>query len=832
MIFAANTANTPPRRQGVLTRLPATLLGLGLLAASAAAAEEVRLSSLDLTRVQQSDGKPGADRAANGKPLRIGGHDYQHGLGTSAPSVVHLDLQGGSTRFTAQVGITDDGPTSKKNGSVEFIIEGDGKVLWCSPLMRGGMAAQAVDLDLSGVKQLALRVTDGFDGTDHDRAAWADATLQVTGAKPVTVAAPPTPPRWVLGAGLTTEWPVSKDQRLPHADFIEQGGLRVGQVVRYRVGAERDLSMRRSVVWPGLRKGKNGMFDGVIRHYDSPETEPSITIDGTPLGAITVERVLLDGTLTIDGRAGQDLAVTRCAFPCPTLPTAIDRWTLRNTGKVPHTVAVAPIAVRHQIEGPYGLNVTEVSCTAPATTVLAPDQEMVFAVLFHGRLDSEPAGKTDVAAEERARRAHVTALQSVLRLETPEPELDRAFAFCKLRVAEAINATRGGMMLAPGGLAYYAAAWCNDNVEYAGPFFPFLGDSIANQASLDTYRLFQKHMQPNYEAMPPSLCSEGAVIARTGGDRGDAAMYAYGCARFCLARGDKAIAEELWPAIAWSLEYCRRKTTPDGVIASDSDELEGRLPTGKANLSTSSLGYGGLRAAADLGRALGKDAEARTYDQQADALAKAIDKYFGAKVEGFDTYRYYDGNDVLRSWICLPLCMGLTDRRDGTVAALFSPRLWTADGLASQAGDLAFWDRSTLYGLRGVLQAGETATGLRYLTSYTRRRLLGDHVPYPVEAWPEGDQRHLSSESGLYCRIFTEGLFGLRPTGLNRFRCTPRLPDGWPRMALHSVQAFNRNFDVVVERRGEKQHLTVSQGGRTVAEHDLASGESADIELP
>ena len=175
--------------------------------------------------------------------------------------------------------------------------------------------------------------------------------------------------------------------------------------------------------------------------------------------------------------------------------------------------------------------------------------------------------------------------------------------------------------------------------------------------------------------------------------------------------------------------------------------------------------------------------------------------------------------------------MGLTDRRDGTIAALFSPQLWTSDGLASQAGDLAFWDRSTLYGLRGVFQAGETATGLRYLSAYTRRRLLGDHVPYPVEAWPEGDQRHLSSESGLYCRIFTEGLFGIRSTGLDRFRCTPRLPDGWPRMALRSVRAFNRDFDVVVERRGQGQHLTVVQNGKPAAEHNLAAGESVEIRL-
>jgi hypothetical protein len=648
------------------------------------------------------------------------------------------------------------------------------------------------------------------------------------------VAKPPTPSRWILGKGLTTEWLVNKDTRLPHEDFIEQGGLRVGQIVHYRIDGERNLSLKRSVIWPGLRKGKNGMFDGVINDYEAKDIEPTITVDGKPLGAIAVERVLLDGTLTIQGLVGKEFAITRCAFPSMTMPTAIDRWTVRNIDKVAHTVTVAPLMLTRKIDGPYGTNVTEVSCTAPSSTSLAPGKEMIFAVLFSGRLTSEAKSKTeiDIATEERARRTYVASLQGNLRLETPEPELDRAFAFCKLRVAEAINETRGGKMLAPGGRAYYAAAWCNDNAEYSGPFFPFLGDPNANKAALDTYRLFQKHMKPDFKAIPSSLYSEGIGLGNADGDRGDAAMYAYGCARYCLARGDKAIAKELWPAIAWCLEYSRRQTTPDGVIASNTDELEGRLPTGKANLSTSSLYYGGLRAAADLGRSLGMAKEATAYDQQAETMAKTINTYFGAKVEGFETYRYYEGNDVLRSWICLPLCMGLMDRREGTIAALFSPRLWTVDGLASQAGDSAFWDRSTLYGLRGVLQAGETATGLRYLNSYTHRRLLGDHVPYPVEAWPEGDQRHLSSESALYCRIFTEGLFGLYPTGLDSFRCTPRLPDGWPKMALRSVRAFNRTFDVVVERHGNGQHLTVTEGGKTVAEQDLGTGESAAIKLP
>jgi len=639
------------------------------------------------------------------------------------------------------------------------------------------------------------------------------------------------PPRWTLGDGMTTVWRVSSDTRLPHGDFIEQGGLRCGQVVNYHVDGKRRLSMKRGVVWPCLRIIPNDTTGSLIRHYGS-EAEPAVSVDGTSLGPVVVDRVVLDGTLTIMGRAGTDLAVTRCNFPSFERRCAIDRWTLRNTGTNSRTVTVTPLTLRQDVPGPYGTNHSEITCTAGASTTLAPGQEMSFAVLFRAWLDGEKTDSVDVASDEAGRRAHVAALQRNLRLETPVPEFDRAFAFCKLRVAEAINATRRGMMLAPGGLTYYAAVWCNDNVEYAGPFFPFLGDAQGNQASLNTYRIYRPFMKPDYKKIPSSIIAEGVDTWAGAGDRGDAAMYAYGCSRFCLARGDKPIAEELWPAIAWCLEYGRRQTTPEGVIASDTDELEGRLPTGKANLSTSALHYGGLRSAADLGRALGHADEAREYDRQADTLAKAISSYFGATVEGFATYRYYDTNTVLRSWICLPLCMGLMDRRDGTVAALFSPRLWTPEGLATQAGDQVFWDRSTLYGFRGVFQAGETATGVRCLEAFTRRRLLGEHVPYPVECGPEGGQAQLSSESALYCRIFTEGLFGIQPTGLDRFRCTPRLPEGWPRMALRSIRAFGRTWDLVVERHDKQVRVIVEQAGKQVCDRTVAPETTVEVVLP
>ena len=116
-------------------------------------------------------------------------------------------------------------------------------------------------------------------------------------------------------------------------------------------------------------------------------------------------------------------------------------------------------------------------------------------------------------------------------------------------------------------------------------------------------------------------------------------MIAYGAARYALARGDKEEARELWPLIEWCLEYCHRKLTPAGVVASNSDELENRFPAGDANLCTSSLYYDALRSAALLGRELGiSSAQIKTYTRQADDLKQAIESHFGYEIEGFPSY--------------------------------------------------------------------------------------------------------------------------------------------------------------------------------------------------
>lgn len=208
--------------------------------------------------------------------------------------------------------------------------------------------------------------------------------------------------------------------------------------------------------------------------------------------------------------------------------------------------------------------------------------------------------------------------------------------------------------------------------------------------------------------------------------------------------------------------------------------IEGRFPAGKANLCTSTLYYDALRSAVYLGQELGCPRETlRVYKRQTSELAEAIECHFGATVAGYETYRYFDGCTKLRSWICMPLIAGLQNRSEGTVRALLGKELMTENGLLTEQGSSTFWDRSTLYALRGIYIAGQADRATEFLSHYARRRLLGDHVPYPIEAWPEGSQRHLAAESGLFCRVITEGCSGFAPPGSGAsilpLQC---LPDG------------------------------------------------------
>lgn len=607
----------------------------------------------------------------------------------------------------------------------------------------------------------------------------------------------------------------------PHDDHIEMSGLHVSSIVQYGVDRSGHMMIWRRGVWPMLRTIPNNTGASLQQAF-GPMDLPSLQVDGLFVTEEWLRSATIDGTLTLHTRAcavpcrdtGGALGLTRTIFPSRDKDAVIELVGVTNlTGRPVGVTSAARGLVVHTdpARGVDGEYVIQAAADRVVNWTLNPAESRSYAIVYSARRVADAAVTLDAARELEARRAWIADTGRRVILETPDPLLNKAFAFAKVRATESIFATKGGLMHGPGGGRYYAAIWANDQAEYANPFFGYLGEGNPRASALNAFRHFARFMNPGYTAIPSSIIAEGTGTWNGAKDRGDQAMIAYGASRFALASGDRAQAEELWPLIEWCLEYLKRQTTPEGVIASDSDELENRFPAGKANLNTSSLTYDALLSAAMLGESLGKPkAVSDGYRARAVALRAAITRYFGAAIDGFQTYRYYDGNTTLRAWIATPLTVGIDDRARGTTDALFSPRLWTKDGLATEAGKPDFWDRSTLYALRGVFAAGDTERALQRLSAYTHRRLLGEHVPYAVEAYPEGGQAHLSAESALYCRIFLEGMFGIRPTGLNAFTLTPRLPAGWDRMALRAVHAFGRVFDVEVTRSGDGVRVKVT----------------------
>lgn len=643
--------------------------------------------------------------------------------------------------------------------------------------------------------------------------------------------------RWKISDNNSIVW--NGSSLTPHRDHIEMSGKRVSTVLRYGINTEGGFEINKSMVWPLLRTIPNNTHASLMRRYDWNVLD-CINVNGKSLLTNEkVQEISLKGILAVksimdNGYSGQ-WEVIREYMPSTEKAALVELYKIINKGKNKLSIEIADNGFTSYTDpsnGVKGSYMIEGNISKYGYFTVLPGDTLRFSASISAHEANAESVLIDAEQEKKQRQDLVEAWMGNLVLETPDPIINTMFAFSKIRACESIYETQGGPMHGPGGESYYAAIWANDQAEYINPYFPFTGYEYGNSSALNSYNHFARFMNDEWKPIPSSIVAEGLDIWNGVGDRGDAAMIAYGASRYALSLGDKKTAEELWPLITWCLEYCKRKLNEGGVVASDTDELENRFESGDANLCTSSLYYDALISSAYLADELGKGSDlVRGYKERAKILRESIEKYFGANVEGFDTYAYYEGNDILRSWICIPLTVGINERVEGTIEALFSQRLWTENGLLTQAGSETFWDRSTLYALRGVYAAGETEKATDYLHRYSATRLLGEHVPYAIEAWPEGNQRHLSAESGLYGRIITEGMFGIRPTGFKSFNLTPRLPESWDKMALRKIRTSEADFDIEVERvKGGKIKVVVFENGNKKT-YTIKEGETINIKL-
>lgn len=218
-------------------------------------ASTVWLDELDIHKTTQDWGQPQKDMSVDKHPLTIGEQKFSRGLGTHGESVLYVDLKGAAKNFSASVGV--DSEVKGSPGSIEFMVLGDGKMLWRSGVMHASDAAKAVNVNLAGVKTLVLKVSDGGDGISFDHADWAEAKFEVEGATLETVMAPQE--KAVI---LTPVAPATP--RINGADIF---GVRPGHPVLFQIPAtgERPMQFSASHLPKGLQlDAASGLITGTL----------------------------------------------------------------------------------------------------------------------------------------------------------------------------------------------------------------------------------------------------------------------------------------------------------------------------------------------------------------------------------------------------------------------------------------------------------------------------------------------------------------------------------------------------------------------------------------
>lgn len=118
--------------------------------------------------------EPTEDQSIGGNTLRIANRIYARGIGVHANAAIDIVVPRGYERFVAEVGVDaevlPEGPSS-----VQFLVYGDGAILYESPVLKAMDPPRRIDVRIDEIRELRLECTDAGDGNNSDHADWADA---------------------------------------------------------------------------------------------------------------------------------------------------------------------------------------------------------------------------------------------------------------------------------------------------------------------------------------------------------------------------------------------------------------------------------------------------------------------------------------------------------------------------------------------------------------------------------------------------------------------------------------------------------------------------------
>jgi len=192
------------------------------------------------------------NKSMTSAPLTIGQTRFARGLGVHANSEIQVVLPSSGKSFHACIGRDENSITNGESANLYFRVDGEGRELYESPLIKGGEEPLPIEVNLDGASEITLRVGDTFDWGHAD---WAEARVILKNGQTVWLdelpfdgAVPecsPTPPFSFRNKGATFESQFASWQTSTLTEELDDNRSR--HIVIYRNPGS-DLEIRCEIV--------------------------------------------------------------------------------------------------------------------------------------------------------------------------------------------------------------------------------------------------------------------------------------------------------------------------------------------------------------------------------------------------------------------------------------------------------------------------------------------------------------------------------------------------------------------------------------------------------
>ncbi len=219
--------------------------------------DTLSFSKIDFTRYTQDWSlTPKVSLELAKEPLSIAGKKYHTGVASPTVSLLRFELNENAEKLQALFGLDDQ---STKHCRVVLSVLADGKEVYKSPVMKRKSKAAEVNIDLRGVKKLALVIDDNGTGVYKDKANYVNAYITYKGSAPVALNYNHIHNRHIL---------TPEASPLPKINSAKVFGVRPGRPFMYTIAAtgKRPMSFAAENLPYGLSLDKQtGIITGVIK---------------------------------------------------------------------------------------------------------------------------------------------------------------------------------------------------------------------------------------------------------------------------------------------------------------------------------------------------------------------------------------------------------------------------------------------------------------------------------------------------------------------------------------------------------------------------------------